>query len=283
MSDNSFKDQVTVITGAGGTLCSAIALHLAKKGAKVALLGRTREKLEITAQKITSAGGNCMICTCDVTDQESVEKAAEKILTEWGACRFLLNGAGGNNINAMTTTFCFDPLELSDVRPEEMRGFFHLSMDAFERVLKTNTMGTVIPTQIFARSMAINGGGVILNFASMNTYRPLTRVAPYAMSKAAISNWTQWLATYLAPANIRVNAIAPGFFVNERSRQYLGTPESGLTQRGKNVIAHTPMKRFGEACDLFGAVSYLLSDEDAGFVTGITLPVDGGFLSHSGV
>ena len=144
-------------------------------------------------------------------------------------------------------------------------------------------MGTVIPTQIFARSMAINGGGVILNFASMNTYRPLTRVAPYAMSKAAISNWTQWLATYLAPANIRVNAIAPGFFVNERSRQYLGTHESGLTQRGKNVIAHTPMKRFGEACDLFGAVSYLLSDEDAGFVTGITLPVDGGFLSHSGV
>jgi NAD(P)-dependent dehydrogenase (short-subunit alcohol dehydrogenase family) len=150
-------------------------------------------------------------------------------------------------------------------------------------VVRVNTLGTVIPSQVFGREMAQLGRGSILNFASMNSYRPLTRVPAYAMAKAGVVNFTQWLAVYLAPARIRVNCIAPGFFVNERSRKILLTPDGNLTARGQNVMSHTPLKRFGEARELLGAVCWLLDDEAAGFVTGVTLPVDGGFLSSSGV
>ena len=163
------------------------------------------------------------------------------------------------------------------------RGFFDIDMEAFKSVLEINTLGTVIPSRIFGLQMAKAGGGAILNFASMNTYRPLTRVAPYAMNKAAIANWTMFFAQYMAPAKVRVNAVAPGFFVNERSRGYLMTPDGGFSARGQQVIHHTPMGRFGEADELLGCVNWLLDDEKSGFVTGITVPVDGGFLSSSGV
>ena len=156
-------------------------------------------------------------------------------------------------------------------------------MEAFKSVLEINTLGTVIPSRIFGLQMAKAGGGSILNFGSMNTYRPLTRVAPYAMSKAAIANWTMFFAQYMAPAHVRVNAVAPGFFVNERSKQYLMTPDGGFSPRGQQVIAHTPAGRFGEASELLGCVEWLLDDEKAGFVTGITVPVDGGFLASAGV
>ena len=156
-------------------------------------------------------------------------------------------------------------------------------MEAFKSVLEINTLGTVIPSRIFGLQMAKAGGGAILNFASMNTYRPLTRVAPYAMSKAAIANWTMFFAQYMAPAKVRVNAVAPGFMVNERSRGYLMTPDGGLSPRGEQVMHHTPMGRFGEAEDLLGCVNWLLDDSASAFVTGITVPVDGGFLSSAGV
>ncbi len=156
-------------------------------------------------------------------------------------------------------------------------------MEAFKSVLEINTLGTVIPSRIFGLQMAKAGGGAILNFASMNTYRPLTRVAPYAMSKAAIANWTMFFAQYMAPAKVRVNAVAPGFMVNERSRGYLMTPDGGLSPRGEQVMHHTPMGRFGEAVDLLGCVNWLLDDSVSSFVTGITVPVDGGFLSSAGV
>ena len=156
-------------------------------------------------------------------------------------------------------------------------------MEAFKSVLEINTIGTVIPSRVFGMQMAKAGGGAILNFASMNTYRPLTRVAPYAMSKAAIANWTMFFAQYMAPAKVRVNAVAPGFFVNERSKQYLMTPDGGFSPRGQQVINHTPAGRFGEAEELLGCVEWLLDDEKAGFVTGITVPVDGGFLASAGV
>ena len=283
MNDKYYENKVAVVTGAGGTLCSEISLHLAEKGAITVLIGRTKEKLQKTADKIEKVGGKCVIFSADVTDEAKIAEIGEWIMKEYGACRFLINGAGGNNIKAMTTNIQFDPHELSEDKPDDMRGFFNLDMSAFENVLKVNTMGSVIPTYVFARQMAESGEGCIINFASMNSYRPLTRVAPYAMSKAAVVNMTQWFATYLATANIRVNAIAPGFFVNERSKNYLGTPETGLTARGQNVINHTPMAKFGRASDLLGAVDFLTDDRMSAFVTGITLAVDGGFLSHSGI
>ena len=279
----NWNERVAVVTGAGGTLCSEIAIDLAAKGARVVLIGRTASKLEATAERIATVGGVCRIESGDVVDESAIKAIADKVETDWGPCRILVNGAGGNNINAMTTNTSFDPAELASDKPEDMRGFFDLDMAFFTSVLNTNTIGTVIPCRIFGRQMAKAGGGAILNFASMNTYCPLTRVPAYAMSKAAIANFTQWLATYFAPANIRVNAVAPGFFVNERSVKYLRTPDGGLSARGEKVMNHTPMKRFGEAQDLLGCVEWLLDDDKASFVTGVTIPVDGGFLSTTGV
>lgn len=278
-----WQGKVAVVTGAGGTLCSVIAAFLAEKGMKVVLIGRTKEKLDKTAAVIQSKGGVYRIECADVNDVAALTDIAARVAAEWGPCRILVNGAGGNNINAMTTNTAYNPVEITSDKPDDMRGFFDLDMDVFANVLKTNTVGTVIPCQIFGKQMAAAGGGSILNFASMNTYRPLSRVSAYAMSKAAIANFTQWLAAYLAPANIRVNAVAPGFFVNERSIKYLRTPDGGLSPRGENVMHHTPMQRFGEAQDLLGCVEWLLDDEKAAFVTGITVPVDGGFLSSTGI
>jgi NAD(P)-dependent dehydrogenase (short-subunit alcohol dehydrogenase family) len=289
------KDKVAVVTGAGGTLCSAIAIDLAKKGAKVVLVGRTREKLEKVAAEIAAAGGACRIEPADVTDEVAIGEIAARVEAEWGPCRFLINGAGGNNVKAMPTRLRFCEKDLcvknnpvNPVNPVQKelpadRGFFDIDMAAFKSVLEINTLGTVIPSRIFALQMAKAGGGAILNFASMNTYRPLTRVAPYAMSKAAIANWTMFFAQYMAPAKVRVNAVAPGFMVNERSRQYLMTPDGGLSPRGEQVMHHTPAGRFGEAEDLLGCVNWLLDDSVSSFVTGITVPVDGGFLSSAGV
>ncbi len=283
MTEKMGNGRVAVVTGAGGTLCSEIAKDLAAKGAKVVLVGRTREKLEKTASAIRQAGGLCRVEPCDVTEEAALAQVGERTLREWGPCRILVNGAGGNDIRALTTNYTYDPQELSPDKPQEMRGFFDLDMGVFDSVLRTNTTGVVLACRVFCRQMAQAGGGSVLNFASMNTYRPLTRVPAYAMSKAAIANFTQWLAVYLAPAHIRVNAVAPGFFVNERSVKYLRTPEGGLSQRGKNVMQHTPMGRFGEPQELLGCVEWLLDEEKAAFVTGITVPVDGGFLASTGV
>ena len=278
-----FKDKVAVITGAGGLLCSEVSIDMAKKGARVVLLEWAPEKLDPIVDKIKALGTQYMVVRCDVTNEESMEKAADDVLKTFGPCNFLINGAGGNNNKAVTTNFHYEPEEITDQKPDNMTGFFDLDMKVFESVLKINTIGTVIPSRVFARQMAANGGGSILNFASMNSYRPLTRVPAYAMSKAGVINFTQWLATYLAPAGIRVNGVAPGFFINDRSKLILGTPEEGLTQRGLNVMSHTPMQRFGKAQDLLGCIEWLLNDEMSAYVTGVTVPVDGGFLSHPGI
>ncbi|MBQ3342146.1 MAG: SDR family oxidoreductase [Kiritimatiellae bacterium] len=278
------EGKVAVVTGAGGTLCSAIAIDLSKKGAKVVLIGRTREKLEKVSAEIAAAGGTCRIEPADVTDEVAIRDIADRIAAEWGPCRFLINGAGGNNVKAMPTRLRFSDADFAPTADfAKDRGFFDIDMEAFKSVLEINTIGTVIPSRIFGLQMAKAGGGAILNFASMNTYRPLTRVAPYAMSKAAIANWTMFFAQYMAPAKVRVNAVAPGFMVNERSRGYLMTPDGGLSPRGEQVMHHTPMGRFGEAQDLLGCVNWLLDDSVSAFVTGITVPVDGGFLSSAGV
>ena len=283
MNSSIFQGQTAVVTGAGGTLCSAIAKDLARHGAKLALLGRTLASLEGVAAEIRAAGGVALPVACDVVDAAAVERARETVARELGPCHFLLNGAGGNHTDAITTVTEFSPAEFAGDKPAGTRGFFDLDLKRFDDVVRVNTLGTVIPCQVFGREMAKLGRGSVLNFASMNSYRPLTRVAAYAMAKAGIVSFTEWLAVYLAPAGIRVNAVAPGFFVNERSRKILMTPDGGLSARGQNVMGHTPLKRFGEARELLGAVRWLLDDEQAGFVTGVTLPVDGGFLAASGV
>lgn len=278
-----FENKVAVVTGAGGTLCSAISIELARCGAKVVLVGRTKEKLNTVLDKIRSFGGTAFAYPCDVTNKASVEALAKAVEETYGPCDLLINGAGGNDIKAMPTITKFDPRELTGELPEGAKGLYNVDMDAFQQVLNLNTMGTVLPTMELAKQMMKKGKGSVLNFASMNTYCPLTRCFAYAMSKAAIANLTQSFAAYYAPANIRINAIAPGFMVNERSKNYLGTVKDGLTQRGQSVIDHTPMGRFGEAEDLLGCAKWLLDNEAAAFVTGITVPVDGGFLTLGGV
>ena len=315
------ENKVAVVTGAGGTLCSCIAIDLAKKGAKVVLIGRTAAKLEKTRDAIVAArngqdarcpgvgSANGQDARCpgdgtgatgvspvaspddyvrieagDVTDERSMQAIADRVATEWGPCKFLVNGAGGNNVKAMPSRLRFSEADFTPTKDfDKDRGFWDIDMAAFKSVLEINTIGTVIPSKVFGLQMAKTGGGAILNFGSMNTYRPLTRVAPYAMSKAAIANWTMFFAQYMAPAKVRVNAVAPGFFVNERSKRYLMTPEGGLSARGEQVMAHSCIKRFGEAPELLGCVNWLLDDEKAGFVTGVTVPVDGGFLASAGV
>ena len=283
MNENSFKNKTAVVTGAGGTLCSAIAIELARLGAKVALLGRTAEKLETVAARIRASGGIALPLSVDVTDAAAVEAARRRIAQELGPCTLLVNGAGGNRNDAVTTTTEFQPAEISDAKPENLRGFFNLDPARLLDVIELNTIGTLIPCQVFGREMAQQGRGAIVNFGSMNSYRPLTKNLAYSLAKAGVVNLTQWLAAYLAPAGIRVNAVAPGFFANDRSRKILLTEDGSLTARGQSVMAHTPMKRLGEAQDLLGAVCWLLDDERAAFVTGITVAVDGGFTSSSGV
>ena len=279
--DKLFENKIAVVTGAGGTLCSEIAIRLAEEGAKVFLVGRKEEKLQKVAAIIRSKGANAEIFACDVTDAAAIDTLAA-LTQQTGGCDYLINGAGGNNQKAMPTITAFDPRELDGTLPEGQRGLYGIDMEAFESVLNINTMGTVVPTLAFAKQMATKGGGSIVNFASMNSYCPLTRCFAYAMSKAAVVNLTQSFAAYFAPANVRVNAVAPGFMVNERSKNYLGTVEEGLTLRGQQVISHTPMGRFGQAGDLVGCVKWLLGD-GAAFVTGATIPVDGGFLTLGGV
>lgn len=280
--EKRFANKIAVVTGAGGTLCSEISLRLAEEGAVVFLVGRTAEKLEAVAQKIEQTGGRAIVYACDVTDAAAIAALAKEVEAV-GGCDFLVNGAGGNNVKAMPTITKFDPRELTGELPEGERGLYDIDMNAFESVLNINTMGTVIPTMEFAKQMAKKGGGSVVNFASMNSYCPLTRCFAYAMSKAAITNLTQSFAAYYAPAKVRINAVAPGFMVNERSKTYLGTVEEGLTKRGESVINHTPMGRFGAAEDLVGCVKWLLDGKESAFVTGVTIPVDGGFLTLGGV
>jgi NAD(P)-dependent dehydrogenase (short-subunit alcohol dehydrogenase family) len=274
-------NMVVVVTGAGGTLCSEMARNLASQGAKVALLGRSLKKLQKTEKEITDVGGIAISISTDVTNEEQVEAARIKIMDVFGPCDILVNGAGGNQSDAVTTLNKFDDEELNNV--EGVRGFFNLSMKMFANVIETNTMGTVIPCFVFGKDMAKKKSGTIINIASLNSYRPLSRVGAYAMAKAGVANFTQWLAVYMAPANIRVNGIAPGFFLNDRSIKLLTTPDGGFTQRGASIIRQTPLKRFGEAPELIGALNFLINENASGFMTGVTLPIDGGFLADSGI
>lgn len=279
MSNTDSK--VAVVTGAGGTLCSEMARDLSKKGYKVALLGRTANKLKAVEDEIKAGGGTAMSISADVANEASVRSACEIVEREYGVCNVLINGAGGNQNDALTNITEFDEKELNG--DGSVKGFFNLNMDVFRSVIDINTMGTVIPCFVFAKSMAKEKRGSIINFASMTSYRSISKVAAYTIAKGGIVNFTQWLAAYLAPAGIRVNGIAPGFFLNDRSRKIMFNEDGSHTQRATSVLAHTPMKRFGEAPELIGCMNWLINDEAAGFVTGQVIAVDGGFLACAGV
>ncbi len=274
-------NKIAVVTGAGGTLCSAMAKDLARQGYRVALLGRTMEKLQVVEKEIRDADGVALSVSADVADEAAVRRARDIIEQELGVCSVLINGAGGNQSEALTDIPEYDERELLD--DGAVKGFFNLSMETFQSVIDINTMGTVIPCFVFGRGMAKQKQGNIINFASMTSYRPITKVAAYAMAKNGIVSFTQWLAAYLAPANVRVNGIAPGFFLNDRSRKIMFNDDGSQTERAQNILRQTPLNRFGEAPELLGCMNWLIDERNAGFVTGITVPIDGGFLSSPGV
>jgi len=259
------------ITGGGGVLCGAIAQCLASAGAQVAVLDLKLEAAQAVADQINKAGGKAIAVAANVLDRPSMEAAYERCVEAFGKVDILVNGAGGNHPSATTG-------------PDKR--FFDLPIDAFEKVMDLNIIGTILPSMVFAKAMAERGEGVILNIASMNAFRPLTKIAAYSAAKAGVKNFTEWLAVHLAQEyspRIRVNGVAPGFFLTEQNRFLLTDKETGeMTPRGKTIIAHTPMGRYGAPEDLFGAVLWLCSPASA-FVTGITVPVDGGFSAFSGV
>jgi len=263
--------KVTVITGAGGVLCGAMAKALAKVGAKVAVLDLNEAAAVKVVDNIKTAAGDAVAVKCDVLDKDSLETAKDKVNAEFGKVDILINGAGGNKKEATTS-------------PE--MPFFDIPADAVSSVFDLNFLGTFLPAQVFGKHMAERGDGVILNISSMNAFRPLTKIAAYSAAKAAVSNFTQWLAVHMCQnysKDIRVNAIAPGFFLTKQNRFLLTDEKTGeLTPRGKSIIDHTPMARFGQPDELVGTVLWLLSDA-AKFVTGIVVPIDGGFSAFSGV
>jgi NAD(P)-dependent dehydrogenase (short-subunit alcohol dehydrogenase family) len=264
------KNKVAAITGGGGVLCGTIAKALADAGAKVAVLDVQAAAAQKIAKKIRSAGGKAIAVECDVLKKETLEAARQKINTAFGKVNFLINGAGGNKKEATTSA------ELS---------FFDLPQEAVRYVFELNFIGTFLASQTFAADMVQTGSGVILNISSMNAFRPLTKIPAYSAAKAAVSNFTQWLAVHLCQnysKEIRVNAIAPGFFLTEQNRFLLTDPAGQLTDRGKAILDHTPMGRFGRPEDLVGTVIWLISDASK-FVTGTTIAVDGGFSAYSGV
>ena len=273
-------NKTIVITGAGGVLCSAFAKDLAKTGAPVALLDRNLEAAEAVAAEIRAAGGNARAYETDVLDKAALEKTHEAVLRDRGPCRVLLNGAGGNNPRATTDHEIFEP---GDELASDMKTFFNLAPEGFDFVFRLNLMGTLLPTQVFAKDMLGQEGCCVLNISSMNAYRPLTKIPAYSGAKAAVSNFTQWLAVHFAEQGIRVNAIAPGFFVTNQNRALLFHEDGTPTPRTGKILAATPMKRFGEPEELLGAVRWLIDPEAASFVTGVVIPIDGGFSAYSGV
>jgi len=264
------EGKVAVITGGGGVLPSAIAEGLAKDGVRCVLLDLAEEKAQDALRRVRQAGSNGLALRTNVLSREELERAAQETMRIFGRVDFLINGAGGNHPKATTSK------EVS---------FFDLPEDAVRFVFDLNFMGTFLACQVFGRIMAEKGEGVILNIASMNAIRPLTRIPAYSAAKAAVANFTQWLAVHMAQEyspKIRVVAIAPGFFLTEQNRYLLLDEKGELTERGKQIIAHTPMRRFGEPQDLLGAVRWLLSS-NAAFVTGVVIPIDGGFSAYAGV
>ena len=278
----SLRGKVAVVTGGGGILCSMMAAELASKGAKVAVADRDADKANRVAEEIVKNGGTAIGIAFDVLNKETVEKAAAEILEKLGPCDILVNGAGGNHPSGTTTN---ETLQLSEltVKDESVRTFFDMSVDGFDFTFRLNFMGTLSPSQVFARQLAGRSGTTIINISSMSSLCPLTKVPAYSAAKAAVNNFTQWMAVHLADTGIRVNAMAPGFFLTEQNRTLLTKPDGSWTPRAEKVLAHTPMRRMGTPEDLLGTLIGLADEKQSGFVTGIVVAIDGGFMAYSGV
>ena len=272
--------KVAVVTGAGGVLCSYLAKVLARAGAKVALVNRSDAAIIQYAAEINAEGGIAKAYKGNVLIREDMERIADQVLADFGPCDILINGAGGNNPRAQTDKEYYEP---GDLDKENIKTFFDLDDDGVNMVFDLNYNGTLIPTQAFAKHMVKSGGGNIINISSMNAFLPLTKIPAYSGAKAAVSNFTQWLAVHFSKCNIRVNAIAPGFFASKQNQSLLFNEDGTPTERTKKILAGTPMGRFGKTEDLAGGLLFLLDDNAAGFITGVVLPIDGGFSAFSGV
>lgn len=274
--------KVALVTGGGGVLCSEFAKALAASGAKVAVCDLRADAAQKVVDEITKDGGTAISVGANVLDKASLEAARKTILEKFGTVDILLNGAGGNNPKGTTSKDTLDPEDLEGTA-EGIKTFFDLDPAGIEFVFNLNFLGTLLPTQVFAKDMAEKGDAVILNVSSMNAFRPLTRIPAYSGAKAAVSNFTQWLAVHFAKVGIRVNAIAPGFFLTNQNHDLLINPDGSYTARSQKILAHTPMNRFGVTDDLIGTLLWLVDNNASGFVNGTVIPVDGGFAAYSGV
>ncbi len=274
------KGKVAVVTGAGGVLCSMFAETLAEQGAKVALLDLNLEAAEGFAVAIREKGFEAKAYQANVLEKDSLKACHEAVLKDFGPCDILINGAGGNNARANTTNEYY---ALGDEEKEDLVSFFDLDDSGVQFVFNLNFIGTLLPTQVFVKDMVGKKGCSVINISSMNAFTPLTKIPAYSGAKAAISNFTQWLAVHFSKVGIRVNAIAPGFFVTKQNKDLLFDENGNPTPRTEKILAATPMGRFGEAEELNGTLLYLLNEKMAGFVTGVVIPIDGGFSAYSGV
>ncbi|MDD4174784.1 MAG: SDR family oxidoreductase [Kiritimatiellia bacterium] len=274
--------KVAVVTGGGGVLCGAMAKALAECGAAVAVADLKLEAAQRVADEITAAGGKAMAVACNALEKESLEAANAQIEATLGPVAILINGAGGNHPKGTTAMEYLNPDDLLKENRDFVT-FYDLDPKGVEFVFNLNFLGTLLPTQAFTKRMALGRSGVVINVSSMNAFRPLTKIPAYSAAKAAVSNFTQWMAVHMAKAGIRVNAIAPGFFLTDQNRALLTHPDGSMTPRSEKILAHTPMGHFGEPADLIGALLWLVSDQAAGFVTGVVVPIDGGFSAYSGV
>lgn len=277
--NTDLSGKVAVVTGAGGVLCSYFALVLARAGAKVALLDLNQEAAAQCADEIIKEGGIAKAYKCNVLDKEICSEVAKKVLEDLGPCDILINGAGGNNPRATTDKEYYESGDID----ADTKSFFDLDSDGVGFVFNLNFLGTLIPTQCFAAQMLGRKDCSIINISSMNAYTPLTKIPAYSGAKAAISNFTQWLAVHFSREGIRVNAIAPGFFSTKQNAKLLWNEDGTPTARTCKILAATPMGRFGQTEELEGSLLFLANDKAAGFITGIVIPVDGGFSAYSGV
>ena len=277
--NTDLSGKTAVVTGAGGVLCSAFAKTLARAGAKVALLDLNIEAARKYADEIIAEGGIAKAYKCNVLDKDMCGQVANEVENDLGSCDILINGAGGNNPRATTDKEYFQPEDIDG----DTKSFFDLDSDGVEFVFNLNFLGVLIPTQVFAKQMIGKEGCNILNISSMNAFTPLTKIPAYSGAKAAVSNFTQWLAGRVCEVGRRVNAIAQGCYSTKQNASLMFNPGGPPTPRTGKILAATPMGRFGEAEELEGSLLFLLNNDAAGFITGVVLPVDGGFSAYSGV
>ena len=282
MTHENLKGRVAVVTGGGGVLCGDFAKALARQGVKVAVLDLNEAAAQKVADEITAAGGEAIAVPCNVLEPESMEAARKVVNETFGTCDILLNGAGGNNPKGTTTKETLEAVDLVE-KDENVKTFFDLDPQGISFVFNLNFLGTLIPTQVFARDMAAKDNTCIVMITSMNAFRPLTKIPAYSAAKAAVKNFTEFMAVHFAEVGIRVNSIAPGFFSTNQNKTLLWNEDGTPTARTGKILAATPMKRFGEPEELEGALLFLCDESYSSFITGTTIAVDGGFNAYSGV